>query len=212
VLRNPARTPSGKPLAVRLKDDKQSKIKHMATLKKKEIEKAITELVQYLNQHDIDPNDFQDNKGRMKSFKEFIYEKKFNEVIDKLLNGSYKEYFVETIVFEDKDEKPFLEQELILEWEQYKKIPKTNLTYRYDTGNTNTKTKDHIHVFAKNNQLYAINIDGSAHDGSTAKLGSKEIKFLKSIGFTPPKDGILEWIELENTKSYTALNIELLFD
>ncbi len=184
----------------------------MATVKKVEIEKAITEIVQYLTQHDIDPNDFNSNKGRIKSFKEFIYEKKVNEVMDKLLKGDYKEYIVETIVFEDEEQKPFLEQQLILEWEQYKQIPKTNLTYRYDTGNTNTKTKDHIHVFAKNNQLYAINIDGTPYDGSTAKLGSKEVKFLKSIGFTPPKDGILEWYKLDTNKAYSAMKLELLFD
>jgi hypothetical protein len=185
----------------------------MATVKKSEIEKAITELVKYLNQFDIDPSEFQKSKSGVKtSFKEFIYEKKVNEIMDKLLNGGYKEYFIETVVFENNEQSTFLEQQLILEWEQYKKIPKTNLTYRYDTGNTNTKTKDHIHVFANNNQLYAINIDGTAHDGSSAKLGSKEIKFLKSIGFTPPQDGILEWITLDTNKSYTALNLELLFD
>ncbi len=183
----------------------------MATLKKKEIEKAITELVQYATDHDIDPMEFKSQSGRLKSFKEFLYDKKVSEVIDKLTNGAFKEYIVETIVFESKEQKPFLEQQLILEWEQYKNIPKTNLTYRYDTGNTNTKTKDHIHVFAKNNQLYAINIDGTPHDGSTAKLGGKEVKFLKSIGFTPPANGILEWITLDSSKSFTAIKLELLF-
>lgn len=121
----------------------------MAPIKKTDIEKAISEIVQYAMQHDIDPNDFKNSKGRMKSFKQFIYEKKANEVIDKLLTVEYEEYFVETIIFEDKEDPHFLEQDLILEWKQYKKIPKTNFTYRYDTGNTNTKTKDHIHVFAK---------------------------------------------------------------
>lgn len=183
----------------------------MATVKKKEIEKAISELVQYIVDHDIDPSDFKSESGRMKSFKEFLYDKKVSEVIDKLTRGQFKEYSVETVVFESKEKKPFLEQQLILEWEQYKKIPKTNLTYRYDTGNTNTQTKDHIHVFAKNNQLYAINIDGTAHDGSSAKLGNKEVKFLKSIGFTPPANGILEWITLDSSKSFTAINLELLF-
>jgi DNA replicative helicase MCM subunit Mcm2 (Cdc46/Mcm family) len=100
----------------------------MATVKKSEIEKAINEVVQYLSQYDIDPNDFKNSKGRLKSFKEFIYEKKVNEVMDKLLKGDYKEYIVETVIFEDNEQNSFLEQKLILEWEQYKKIPKTNLT------------------------------------------------------------------------------------
>jgi len=183
----------------------------MAILKKKEIEKAITELVQYATDHDINPNEFKNQSGRLQSFKEFLYSKKVSEVIDKLTNGDYKEYIVETIVFESEEQEPFLGQQLILEWEQYKNIPKTNLTYRYDTGNTNTKTKDHIHVFAKNNQLYAINIDGTKHDGSAAKLGSKEVKFLKSIGFTPPANGILEWLTLDGSKTFTAIKLELLF-
>jgi hypothetical protein len=183
----------------------------MATIKKKEIEKAITELVQYASDYDINPNEFKNQTGRLKSFKEFLYNKKVSEVIEKLTNGEFKEYIIETIVFESEEQKSFLGQQLILEWEQYKDIPKTNLTYRYDSGNTNTKTKDHIHVFAKNNQLYAINIDGTPHDGSSAKLGSKEVKFLKSIGFTPPPNGILEWITLDHSNSFTALKLELLF-
>lgn len=184
----------------------------MTTLKKSEIEKAITELVQYTSQHDIDPSEFSIQQGRLKSFKEFLYDKKLNDVIEKLLQGDYREYIIETIVFEADSQNTFLEQELILEWEQYKKVPKTNLTYRYDSENTNTKTKDHIHVFSKNNQLYAINIDGTAHDGSKAKLSSKEIKFLKSIGFTPPTAGILEWITLDKIKTYIGINLDMLFD
>ncbi len=173
---------------------------------------AIRELVQYLSQYDINPAEFQQKNGIKKTDKEFVYEKKINDVIEKLLSGDYKEYLIETIVFEDNDVTHFLGQQLILEWKQYNNIPKTNLTYRYDSENTNTKTKDHIHVYAKNNQLYAINKDGTPHDGSTAKLGNKEMKFLRSIGFTPPKDGILEWKILDNNKSYIALNIELLLD
>jgi len=38
--------------------------------------------------------------------------------------------------------------------------------WRIDTGNTNTKTQDHI-VIQKGKFKYAQNIDGSPHDGST---------------------------------------------
>ena len=183
----------------------------MATLKKSEIENAIKELVQFVTEYDIDPNEFKNKTGRIIPFKEFLYEKTVTELIHTLVNEEQNEYKVETIVFESEEQTTFLEQDLILEWEQYNKIPKTNLTYRYDTGNTNTKTIDHIHVYAKNNQLYAINIDGTPHDGSKAKLSNKEVKFLKSIGFTPPLNGLLEWITLDSSKTYTAINIELLF-
>jgi hypothetical protein len=62
------------------------------------------------------------------------------------------------------------------------------------------------------NQLYALNIDGTTHDGSKARLGTKELSFLKSIGFTPPKDGILEWRSLTRDKVYFAYKCYLLFD
>ena len=41
---------------------------------------------------------------------------------------------------------------------------------------------------------------------------AKEIEFLKSIGFIPPQDGILNWVNLDTNKSFKALNLKLLFD
>jgi len=180
-------------------------------MKKKELEKGIKELLEFMKLYNINPAEFSKLTGKTKSFKEFLYDKKLREVLDKAKSGEYKENFIEVIVF---DEVPsFLNQsELLLEWEQYKKIPKTNLVHRYDSGNTNTKTQDHIHVYYNNSQLYSINRDGTAHDGSKAKLSGKEIKFLKSIGFTPPADGILEWITLDNQKTYSSIKVEMLFD
>ncbi len=184
----------------------------MAKITRKEISDAIDEIVQFVTDRDIDPNAFINQKGRLKPYNQVIYEKKVKEVIDKLTKGAFKEYIIETIVFDRILTKTYHESKLLNEWKQYKNIPQTNLTYRYDSGNTNTKTIDHIHVYANNNQLYAINKDGRPHDGSTAKLGSKEIKFLKSIGFTPPSNGILEWITLDNSKTYQAVNRELLIN
>jgi hypothetical protein len=132
--------------------------------------------------------------------------------LTEMLNNAEVGFSIEAIVFEENNDKLLLENQLLLEWEKYKKIPKTNLTYRYDAGKAQKGMDDHIHVFAGNskNQLYAINRPGTPHDGSKAKLSSKEINFLKSIGFTPPKDGILEWYDLPSDKKYVAYNRILL--
>ena len=122
------------------------------------------------------------------------------------------DYKIDSIVFDKAGIEEFQKNELLLEWEQYKKIPKTRLTYRFDNENTNTLTQDHIHVLKDNNQLYAINKDGTTHDGSKARLGKKELRFLKSIGFTPPKDGLIEWRSVSDDKIYFAFKYCLLFD
>lgn len=88
------------------------------------------------------------------------------------------------------------------------------MTYRYDKGLGRQGMDDHIHVYLGNsrNQVYAINRGGTPHVGSRAKLSHEEVKFLKSIGFTPPTDGILEWITLPNDKEFVAYKRQLLFD
>jgi hypothetical protein len=183
----------------------------MAGITKKELQKAIVEIIQFLDENNIDPTELGNNNMKhLKSRDEFVYDNKLDEIIDRLINRKYREYFIETLVFEKKVPDK-IEEELLLEWNQYQKIPKTNLNYRYDVGNTNTKTQDHIHVFSKENQLYAINKDGTKHDGSKAQLGNKEIKFLQSKGFTPPVDGILEWYTLNKAIDYEAVDVELLY-
>ena len=102
-------------------------------------------------------------------------------------------------------------EKLLLEYQKYKNIPKTNFKYRFDAGNTNTKTKDHIVIFAnKNQELYAINRDGTGHDGSKGiKVPNKILKFLPTIGFKPPKDGIIEWKTIGKDIDYNAIKIDL---
>jgi hypothetical protein len=178
---------------------------------KDRIERVIKELIDYSEKIDFNFGEFKNYKYFL-TFKQFLFEQKLEEVLNELIDNDTIDYKIDSIVFEDNSFSDFQESELLLEWEQYKKIPKTNLTYRFDSENTNTKTDDHIHVLQGNNQLYAINKDGSPHDGSKARLGKKEIKFLKSLGFTPPKDGILEWITLPKQKNYVAFRYYLLFD
>ena len=82
--------------------------------------------------------------------------------------------------------------ELILEFKQYKNIPGTTKTYRIDAANTNTNTQKHIHVYFDGEQLYAINVDGTPHDGSKYKLSKKDQAFLRDMRFVVPENGILE--------------------
>ena len=81
----------------------------------------------------------------------------------------------------------------------YKQIPKTSYLYRIDIGQNIPGKERHIHVYdQKFNQLYAMNIDGTSHDGSKWVLSKKEKKFYSSIGFAYPENGILEWYEADD--------------
>lgn len=94
---------------------------------------------------------------------------------------------------------------------KYISVPKTTKYARYDSGNSNTSTQDHLHLFSKNGkELYSINRNGTKHDGSKAKLSSKEIDFLTKQGFNVPDDGLLESISIDSAKNF--LEFELLFD
>lgn len=93
------------------------------------------------------------------------------------------------------------ENKYILEYEIYKKFPPTKCVYRLDHSNNTIGQQAHIHVYADkkhHHQLYAINIDGSSHDGSKYQLSPKHQDALRAIGFTVPKDGLLEWINIES--------------
>lgn len=86
--------------------------------------------------------------------------------------------------------------QLLFEYKTYKDFPPTKCVYRHDNGNGTLGQHDHIHVYADSkhhNQLYAINIDGTAHDGSYFVLSHKHQQALSAIGFTVPEGGILEW-------------------
>lgn len=103
------------------------------------------------------------------------------------------------IVEENSDENQLLENKgLIVEHEVYKQFGKSTRTYRIDKGDGSPGHQTHIHVYSKSGQLYAMNIDGTTHDGSKAQLSKKDQKTLTDLGFQVPKDGILEWINLDN--------------
>jgi hypothetical protein len=96
-----------------------------------------------------------------------------------------------------------LEQDL-LEHEVYKDIPKTNSSYRTDAANTNKQTQQHVHVYAKpkgsGKEMYALNQDGSGHDGSSGiKIPKKHADYFRSQGYDVKDGSILECIEIEDS-------------
>ena len=113
----------------------------------------------------------------MKSFKEFIAE---TEKVKELIN--------------------------LFEHQTYKNIPGTKNSYREDTGNTNTMTSRHSHVYAKpkgrGTEIYSVNIDGSGHDGSSGtEIPSSHAEFFRSKGYSIPDNNILENLILSESVS-----------
>ena len=112
----------------------------------------------------------------MNTFKQFLAEGKRSEAIAELSN--------------------------LFEHEVYKKIPGTTNSYRQDSANTNTKTQKHSHVYAKQRgggeHLYAVNVDGSGHDGSSGThIPAGHAEHFRSLGYEINLDNVLESIELE---------------
>ena len=71
--------------------------------------------------------------------------------------------------------------------------------------------QDHLHIFAKQNQLAALNRDGTAHDASHGvRLPNRVVTAILSTfpQFTIPPDGFIESAEPEISAAYTALLME----
>ena len=117
------------------------------------------------------------------------------------INQSY--YVVDSIILaEDYSIPSTVQNNLILEYKTYKEIPGTTKTYRIDPANTNTQTQKHIHVYFDGKQLYAMNIDGTPHDGSKYRLSKSDMRFLASLGFKVPDNGLLEaYVVKDNTQN-----------
>lgn len=126
----------------------------------------------------------------MKRLSEFLVDN-IDSVID---------YDIDAILIEENSEECQILQQrgLIVEHNVYKPFGKTTLTYRIDKGDGSLGHQTHIHVYSKFGQLYAMNIDGTTHDGSKAQLSKKAQKILLDLGFNVPKDGILEWLKMDN--------------
>lgn len=95
---------------------------------------------------------------------------------------------------------------ILLEWDNYHPFPPTKCVYRLDKPNNAQGQQKHIHVYSDKShqhQLYAINIDGTPHDGSHYQLSTKHQDALRTLGFPVPKDGLLEWLDWEGCRVIT---------
>lgn len=82
----------------------------------------------------------------------------------------------------------------------YQNFPGEKTSYRIDPCNTSTMTQRHAHIFAKpegqGRQLYAVNVDGSGHDGSSGiEISGSHAEFLRGEGFAVPMTNILEQLD-----------------
>lgn len=152
----------------------------------------------------------------LKSLEEYIKEKELHDIKDKfdrLTNYKYGDSALHSendsslflVLDEDDDYNSDLnsEKDFILEYDNYQSFPPTKCVYRLDKSNNIPGQQVHVHVYSDkkhNHQLYAINIDGTPHDGSKFQLSQKHQDALKAIGFTVPKDGLLEWISFGKCK------------
>jgi len=104
----------------------------------------------------------------------------------------------------------------LLEYQVYKRIPKTSNYYRLDNGKINKSTLKHAAVYAnsegKGKELYAVNIDGSGHDGSSGKeIPKRHADHFRNIGFTIADNNILENLYL-NSDELFEYEIKILLD
>lgn len=84
----------------------------------------------------------------------------------------------------------------LLEHNIYQRFGNTKNYYRIDKGNDAIGQQRHIHVFTDDKgriQLFAINYDGTTHDGSKYILSKKEQEALIQLGIPVPPNGLIEW-------------------
>lgn len=96
------------------------------------------------------------------------------------------------------------------EHNKYKNIPKTQASYRQDPANTSTMTQVHSHVYTARDgggkQMYAVNIDGSGHDGSLGiEIPTRHANFFREIGYEISNTNILESVVLSSLQPNSNL-------
>lgn len=128
-----------------------------------------------------------------------------------VVKKSFKQFLKE---LEDKD-KALRSRVDLFEHVLYKRLPGSNNSYRQDAGNTNTMTVRHSHVYAKLNgkgaQLYAVNWDGSGHDGSSGlTIPATHADHFRSLGYAIPDTNILESVDIDaiDEGDYSLLIVE----
>jgi hypothetical protein len=118
---------------------------------------------------------------------------------------------VVNIYFDDYKDKDFVD----LKEARHKAIPLGGPYLAYLDSPHIPQGQKHIHVYHKNNQIFALNIDGSAHDKSHGvKIPGKVGKALSDIlpGFKLPNDNIIESLTFDQDGGLDKKTEKLLSD
>lgn len=81
--------------------------------------------------------------------------------------------------------------------DQFSRIPGTKYEYRIDPprGIPGPGNLRHVHIYDNGDHLFAMNIDGTAHDGCHQVCIPEEVAaFLRKKGFTIPKGNLIEMV------------------
>ena len=135
----------------------------------------------------------------MKSLSSFIKNQEKNSITTET---TLKDVYFEAIFCEIQEQNPILER-------LFMPIPGIQrYGYRIDIpyGEKRPGNQKHMHIYIKQNELFALNVDGTSHDGyHNVKIPDTLIPFLKKKGFTIPPNNIIEII---NPKEQTTLLLE----
>lgn len=99
---------------------------------------------------------------------------------------------------------------VLMESELYQRIPGTKCQVRFDKANTSTRTQTHAHVVQKGNQLFAVNVDGTAHDSShKTHIPNKVADYLRYCGYDIPVNNYIENMNLVDGEYYHQVILEV---
>lgn len=114
--------------------------------------------------------------------------------------GLLENVVVDYLLISEDVDKNINKEGLILEAKvQFEPIPNVkHHTYRIDKqlGVGGPGHQRHIHIFNRGEELFAMNIDGTAHDGyHQVKIPDDIAGFLSQKGFQLPPDNIIEFMQ-----------------
>ncbi|HZV13003.1 MAG TPA: hypothetical protein VFA55_07285 [Candidatus Kapabacteria bacterium] len=119
-------------------------------------------------------------------------------------------YAIELIIAESAD------TGLLLEYEQYKKFKSSTNRYAVHPENPNIPVKRHYHVYPKNGkeEIYAVNVDGTAHHGENKgfQVPPKEADELRRLGVKIPSNNIIEQKRFSADSDKKYMSFLLTFD
>ncbi len=125
--------------------------------------------------------------------------------IERSISSFYpiKNVLFESVFFDNEEEVQNLG--LLLEM-QYSPIPGfKKYGYRMDIpfGEQRPGNQKHMHIYVKGKQVFAINADGTAHDGyHKVKIPTEIVPFLMNKGITIPPNNIIECIVSPQRQEY----------